>query len=209
MNINEWIDPEHLKKIKEYKDEIKNNKPFAHTSIPNFLVEKKANEIYDILVKQNYYLEDHDLYQFLRTVHFKNIKSKEIKEILDSIFSEEFVSFIEKISGCKLSKKQRELHSLNFTNGHYLLCHDDKVQGRKIAFIVNLSKNWTKKDGGELELYYSKKGEPVVENSKIVLPAFNQFNMFIVTDNSFHQVREVLSDKHRISLAGWFYEEDE
>ena len=30
-----------------------------------------------------------------------------------------------------------------------LLCHDDELEGRRIAFIFYLVPEWTKKDGGE------------------------------------------------------------
>ena len=39
-----------------------------------------------------------------------------------------------------------------------LLCHDDELEGRRIAFIFYLVPEWTKEDGGEClrerELFY-------------------------------------------------------
>ena len=109
------------------------------------------------------------------------------------------------MTNTNLSRTKYELHSLKLTNTDYLLCHDDKVQGRKIAFIINLSKDWTEKDGGQLELFNSKNNEPTTVAASIT-PKFNQFNIFEVTDKSFHQINEIVSNKNRISLAGWFYE---
>jgi len=35
-----------------------------------------------------------------------------------------------------------------------LLCHDDELEGRKIAYILYLvPPGWTKEDGGTLDLY--------------------------------------------------------
>ena len=31
-----------------------------------------------------------------------------------------------------------------------LLCHDDELEGRRIAFIFYLVPEWTKEDGGEM-----------------------------------------------------------
>ena len=30
----------------------------------------------------------------------------------------------------------------------YLLCHDDQLEGRRIAFIFYLAQDWTAQDGG-------------------------------------------------------------
>lgn len=34
-----------------------------------------------------------------------------------------------------------------------LLCHDDELEGRRIAFILYLVPPWEKSDGGTLDLY--------------------------------------------------------
>lgn len=34
-----------------------------------------------------------------------------------------------------------------------LLCHDDMLEGRKIAYILYLVPNWKKDDGGLLDLF--------------------------------------------------------
>jgi len=34
-----------------------------------------------------------------------------------------------------------------------LLCHDDELEGRRIAFILYLMPAWEKSDGGTLDLY--------------------------------------------------------
>jgi Rps23 Pro-64 3,4-dihydroxylase Tpa1-like proline 4-hydroxylase len=80
-----------------------------------------------------------------------------------------------------------------------LLPHDDRLSGRKIAYILNLSKNFAKNDGGALQFF---KGKKIV---KSIPPTFNTFTIFQVSPRSLHQVQEVLSDKKRISFAGWFH----
>lgn len=42
----------------------------------------------------------------------------------------------------------------------YLLCHDDQLENRKIAFILYLTENeWSEKDGGQLELFKCDSGK--------------------------------------------------
>ena len=43
---------------------------------------------------------------------------------------------------------------LNTVDTDVLLCHDDELEGRRIAFIFYLVPEWTKEDGGELTKYY-------------------------------------------------------
>ncbi len=193
------------KKIKELKEEFVSNLPFEHLSIENFLIEKKVKELKKAINKEDFYLEEHDLYTFMRTIDFENFNDKAIKEFREFFLSSNFIEFIEKITNTKLDKNKIDLHSLKLSNTNYLLCHDDKVQDRKIAFILNLSENWTKKDGGELEFFEANKNNLPVKVSKSILPKFNQFNIFKVSDKSFHQINEVLTNNERLSISGWYY----
>lgn len=43
---------------------------------------------------------------------------------------------------------------INFYFTDYLLCHDDQLENRKIAFILYLTESdWSNEDGGQLELF--------------------------------------------------------
>lgn len=204
--LNEWINPIYLEenKIKQLKEQFLNGKPFSHLSLPNFLNETKAIELLNSLKKEKYYKEENDLYKFLRTIDFKNTNNKTILEFRNFLLKNETIKFFEKLLNENIQKNKLDLHSLKLKNTNYLLCHDDMVQNRKFAFIFNLSKNWTKEDGGKLELFSSKNKEPQ-EIEKSIIPQFNQFNIFKVTPTSFHQIEEVLKEKERISISGWFY----
>jgi Rps23 Pro-64 3,4-dihydroxylase Tpa1-like proline 4-hydroxylase len=81
----------------------------------------------------------------------------------------------------------------------YLLPHDDRLEGRKIAYVVQVGDNFAKEDGGALQLLEGKK---VV---KSISPSYNAFTIFKVSSKSWHQVQEVLSSKKRVSFAGWFH----
>ncbi len=199
-----WINCAKLNSIssKEYLT----SSPFEHYSLQDGFKNEKLNELVKALQEEEYYIEDHDLYQFKRTHDFKNSTNPIIKEFRDFIFSDSFVSKIEKITGLELIRSRGDLHSLKLEHTHYLLCHDDQVEMRAVAFILNLSKDWREEDGGCLELFSSdSQGYPEKVVKKIV-PNFNQFNLFTVSSKSFHQISEVISeDKSRISISGWYY----
>lgn len=206
MSLINWINPIYLEPntINKLKSEFKLSKNFSHLSIDNLFLENKLREIELELTKERYYIEESDLYKFLRTIDFKNNQNKKIIELRNFLKSTEFIEYIEKITELKLKKEQIDLHSLKLENTHYLLCHDDQVQNRKIAFVINFS-NFEEKDGGLLELFEIDKND----NGKIfkkIIPKFNKFNMFEVSNKSYHQISEVISNKERISVSGWFYE---
>jgi Rps23 Pro-64 3,4-dihydroxylase Tpa1-like proline 4-hydroxylase len=86
-----------------------------------------------------------------------------------------------------------------------LLCHDDELEGRKIAYILNLSTGFTRKDGGALAILDSdKKGRPR-DIVRRVTPTCNTFTFFTVSERSHHMVEEVLVKKDRLTIGGWFH----
>lgn len=70
------------------------------------------------------------------------------------------------------------------------MCHDDELEGRRVAFIFYLvPEDWSKEDGGALDLFsVDAEGQPdKVVVSKV--PKWNSFLFFEVSPVSFHQVR--------------------
>jgi Rps23 Pro-64 3,4-dihydroxylase Tpa1-like proline 4-hydroxylase len=213
FKLDEIINPKYLEKkqIINLKNKFKENKPFPHLSLNEFLKKDYCEFILKEILKEEYFEKDCDLYKFKRTYDFKHSKNNNIKNLIEILINE-FRIYIEEITNLKLNNKQIFIHSLMLENGDYLLCHDDIVENRIIAFIFNLSKNWTKEDGGELELFYSKKDEfneiePIPNKTVEIIPKFGQLNFFQVSEKSFHQIKEVLKDKKRITIGGWFLKE--
>ena len=144
------------------KNLYKNNKPFCHITIFNFLEKDFAKKIEKELNLQNFFLSDSDLYKFFRTQDFKNLKENNfyLKKLENFFLSEKFLDFIKTITNKKISKKKISLHSLKLINTNYLLPHNDKVEKRKLAFVLNFTKNWERGKGGELALFSSQKNNP-------------------------------------------------
>ncbi len=99
-----------------------------------------------------------------------------------------------------------------------LLCHDDELEGRRVAFILYLVPPWQSSDGGTLDLYTADSEHPtlcvclcvcvllddrhlVCSSSlssgnfqpqsivKSLVPSLNTLVLFEVSPVSFHQVR--------------------
>lgn len=204
MLIEEWLHPDIFKKKVDYSKEFKTAKPFEHICIFPFLKEEKIKELQKALEKEEFYLEDNDLYQFLRTIDFKQLNNPVIQEFRNFIFSKEFTSFMSTLTSESLSQHTGSLHSLLLTQGHYLLPHDDRVENRSIAFILYLCEKFNTKDGGSLDLFNSENNLPT-NVSKSLYPKFNQFICFKVSPKSFHQISEVETSKQRLSISGWLY----
>lgn len=70
-----------------------------------------------------------------------------------------------------------------------LLCHDDELDGRRIAYILYLvDEDWSSSDGGNLDLFDVDENNQPRCVAASVTPAWNSFGFFAVTTKSFHQV---------------------
>ncbi|BGP19274.1 hypothetical protein JCM10213_008208 [Rhodosporidiobolus nylandii] len=148
-------------------------------------------------------------------------------ELRDAIYSKQFRSFVQEVTGCgPLSGIKTDMSCAEYSEGCYLLNHDDVIGTRRISFILYLVLDepaWKPEWGGALELYPVLEADeknpdrpnvPVSKPSVIIPPAFNQFVFFEVQPgHSFHSVEEVVveGDKQkggvgaRVSLSGWFH----
>uniref|UniRef100_A0A8C0UZ30 2-oxoglutarate and iron dependent oxygenase domain containing 1 n=1 Tax=Cyanistes caeruleus TaxID=156563 RepID=A0A8C0UZ30_CYACU len=68
-----------------------------------------------------------------------------------------------------------------------LLCHDDELEGRSIAFILYLVPPWEKSDGGTLDLYSTDEHFQPQQITKSLVPSWNTLVFFEVSPVSFHQ----------------------
>uniref|UniRef100_A0A8C9F3F2 Prolyl 4-hydroxylase alpha subunit domain-containing protein n=1 Tax=Pavo cristatus TaxID=9049 RepID=A0A8C9F3F2_PAVCR len=69
-----------------------------------------------------------------------------------------------------------------------LLCHDDELEGRRIAFILYLVPPWEKSDGGTLDLFSTDEHFQPQQIMKSLMPSWNTLVFFEVSPVSFHQM---------------------
>lgn len=188
------VSPVYLKKISSLKKDFKSAKPFPHLVLPNFF--KNAKELKSALLKEEFHYQNSDLFQFYQTNDCSKAKTKVVQDFHKFFGSKDFLAFISEITGKKLTSI--DMSGFIYGDTDYLLPHDDRLEGRKIAYVVNLSENFSEENGGALALF---KGRSVV---KRIVPKFNTLTIFEVSPKSLHEVEEVV-DAKRISLAGWFH----
>lgn len=176
------------------KDEFLSGKPFAHIMIDDFLAPEIAAEILERLSAESFEYKESDLFTFKQT---PMLRYEDFLAFLEGVLKPE----IEEITGVKIG--DIDMHGSLYEDTDHLLCHDDQLEDRVIAYLLYLS-DVDEADGGALTLYDEVDGKPgrVV---KRIQPKFNRLVLFRVSDISFHAVEEVITDTQRIAIGGWFH----
>ncbi|KAM4593543.1 prolyl 3-hydroxylase OGFOD1 isoform 3-T3 [Odontesthes bonariensis] len=124
--------------------------------------------------------------------------------VLTALFGR-FRSWLGEVLGVELEPTV-DISCAKYEYTDVLLCHDDELEGRRVAFILYLVPPWQSSDGGTLDLYTTDSNFQPQSIVKSLVPSWNTLILFEVSPVSFHQVSEVLSqDKCRLSLSGWFH----
>jgi prolyl 3-hydroxylase /prolyl 3,4-dihydroxylase len=197
--ISQWVNNKSIKPnyAKKY-----NTHPFPHIEIKDFFKKEKLQEIISAITQEEFIEKEADLFKFMQTNDLLQSQNNTIKELISFLTSKELITFIESTTSTKLSQEIDLFGSL-YQNTDFLLCHDDQLKGRKIAFLIYLT-SFKKKEGGSLMLYNTKNGKPTVAAKKIA-PNQNSLILFSVSKKSFHAVEEIIANKQRITIGGWFH----
>lgn len=201
--LSQWINPAYNSPA-SLAGRYRGAKPFPYISLTGFLQEDKAEALAEALSSQSFERKESDLFLLHQTKDLTHAEDKTIKAFSEFLRSKEFSAYMKAITGVRLTNASLDLAGALYTDTNYLLCHDDQLTGRKIAFILYLCPQFAEKDGGALALRSDKKGSPgpVV---KRLYPTWNTLNFFTVSKESWHEVEEVLADKPRLSIGGWLH----
>ena len=202
-NITDWINPSLPKKLNSFKQEFSKGKPFPHILLPNFLKESKANLLLASLKRENFIEKESDLFNFKQTHDLYFSKNKILKQFNSDLLSWDFFKIIEKITNSQF-RGILDMSGSLYESTSFLLPHGDELEGRKIAYVLYLSKNFKSSDGGAFLLYNTKNNTPTTLAKKYP-PAFNSLLLFEVSKISFHEVEENLSKKSRYAIGGWLH----
>ncbi|KAH7638216.1 2-oxoglutarate and iron-dependent oxygenase domain-containing protein [Dermatophagoides farinae] len=156
---------------------------------------------------------NNDLYSLKQS---NDLKTYPLLENIVTFFRIKVKLLLEEITGLKLNNNVALTFSKYEQNDYYLLCHDDQLEQRKIAFILYLvDEQWSATDGGQLELFATEpdaEGHYDAQPTKIttkLTPKSNTLAFFEVNSKSFHQVGEILTNRSpRWSINGWFHSDD-
>ncbi len=203
VKVSTWLDLDFLRDTNKPASLYRKQQPYPHAAIENFLNPAKANLLERALLKHRFERKESDLFAFWQTIDLRDSEDPVIKEFLAVMASDEVREWLKAITGIRV--KSLDAMGVIYRDTDRLLCHDDELEDRKIAYILNLSDGFTKKDGGALAILDSdKKGRPrnVVRR---IAPKHNTFSFFTVSTKSHHMVEEVLAQKDRLTIGGWFH----
>jgi prolyl 3-hydroxylase /prolyl 3,4-dihydroxylase len=180
---------------------------------PDFLCPQTCDALRTELAKMTFALRSSDLYEFHQTTDLKRVNPKInplIDQLCSELYSERFLEVMQRVTGRKLGNHV-DISGQRYQKGDFLLCHDDRLEKRRIALILYLIEKDAVMQGGRLfALRSDEEGRPVMDEPQTIAPQWNTLAFFEVTRASFHQVEQVFSEKvPRYSITCWFHDEDE
>ncbi|XP_070616600.1 prolyl 3-hydroxylase OGFOD1 [Erythrolamprus reginae] len=179
--------------------------PFPHCVIPGFIPnEDFLEDLQRELLSLDFHQKCNDLYKFKQSDDLKKRGGPRVAALRKILF-EEFRSWLSDVIQVDL-EPTIDLSCAKYEYTDTLLCHDDELEGRRIAFILYLVPPWHKDDGGTLDLFGTDDHFQPSQIVKSLVPSWNSLAFFEVSPVSFHQVSEVVSkEKCRLSVSGWFH----
>ncbi|XP_037078380.1 prolyl 3-hydroxylase OGFOD1-like [Pollicipes pollicipes] len=179
--------------------------PFKCCQLKNFISDHEfLDSLKDELLDLDFVEKNNDLYKFHQTTDLGKMQTPHIQGLKKLLFNT-MVDWLKEVTSIPLDNTV-DMGCSRYEFTDTLLCHDDELEGRRMAFVLYLVPPWQPEDGGLLDLFdRDEHGQPrrVVRS---LLPTSGCLVLFEVTADSFHQVSELLtSDKVRLSVNGWFH----
>lgn len=206
-------------------------RPYPHAQIhglfqPDFLTAVKD----EIKSQTKVNFKESDLFRVYQSIDLANLEPcttmaaelPHVMKLRELLYSQEWRTFIEKLSGLPPGTLTGQIDCACNCHapGCHLLCHDDVIGTRKISYIIYMTEpDWKPEEGGALELYEPQLDDslrlndtPASSSSSSPLPVarawpvFNSMAFFVVDPgHSFHAVQEVIGNRPRLSLQGWYH----
>ena len=180
--------------------------PFTCTVIENVVENEQFLEGFQAELEGLDFVEkNNDLYKFRQSGELSSSPLPHISHFRQLLL-QQVRPWLQRVTGIAL-RDTVDMFCGQYRQGDTLLCHDDELEGRRVAFIYYLvPRDWSLADGGSLDLFTTDEGGNPGEVARRLPPAFNSLAFFEVSAVSFHQVSEVLSAaKTRLSVGGWFH----
>lgn len=188
-------------KIEKIKKDFKNDEPFKHCVIDNFLTQELANAVHDELQMPQY--DPHascDWHVYKNPIEYSYAYDKfecftpTIKRVYNEFANPEFIKLLQIITGIEELEYDHLLHGAGVTryyNNGRLHIHLDyekhprlEEKERKLNIILYMSKNWNPEWNGGTELF-DKECTKMVKRVDCV---FNRALIFQTNELSWHGI---------------------
>ena len=203
--LNRWIQQAYLSPQKRsvLRRMFLMTRPFPFLYLRDFFVPEQLQRVRRSVLRLPLTERSCDLYQLRQGDDLAGVSDPLLREFYALFTSDEFCEYITSLTGISLTR-HIDMSAALYTKTDYLLPHDDDLEGRKIAYVVNLSQQFTARDGGQLQFFSGKKHHPL-RVSRSYVPQWNSLVLFRVAPGYYHQVHEVFSSKKRLALSGWLH----
>lgn len=123
-----------------------------------------------------------------------------LHRVLEYFNSAEYLGFMRSVTGMDEIMKT-DAQATRYMRGQFLRMHDDKIdeEGRLVAYVLNLTKNWVADWGGLLH-FQDDEGNV----TDIFMPHFNSLSMFKVPARHFVSCVAPYAEQPRYAITGWF-----
>jgi Rps23 Pro-64 3,4-dihydroxylase Tpa1-like proline 4-hydroxylase len=208
IKINNFFKDDFANSLFNYCNSLHKNTWTLATGINEVKYEKKLIYKFDrvnnlqINNVNNAFGEDKFTYIFYRSMNNNldiSFMEFSLRKTLNSPY---FIDLLNSITGLNLTKLTTMFLS-KYTSGSFLSPHSDRGNGR-LAFVINISKNWKPQYGGNLHFLNDDRTE-ILET---FVPQFNSLMIFYVPENIGipHFVSHIAPNvKHaRYAVTGWF-----
>ena len=178
--------------------------PFPHTIVKNFLDSSTLDLVIDALAGLEYDFKEADLFSYWSSIDLTDIDHPAINILRDDLGDNAWRKEVSRAFNVG-QLKNIDMAAYVYGLGDFLLPHDDQVEGRVIAYSLHLTPEISEEMGGSLDLFEAdNKGKSKMVDS--IIPEYNSLIMFEVSKNSWHQVREILTDIQRLTVTGWYHD---
>lgn len=149
----------------------------------------------------------------INTQHLESIKnnpefelpeSHPLRKFGDQINSNQMHDFITKITGHELSYNKVTCFASKYTAGDFNGSHNDGNLPRKVAFVLNMTKEWLPHWGGNLAIF----DDSFTEIKRVFMPRFNNLVLFDVPLSHAVLPVSIFCQSERYALTGWFHKYD-
>ncbi len=123
-----------------------------------------------------------------------------LHRFLEYLNTDEMLEFVRQITGLP-SLIKADAQATWYGHGHFLTLHDDAdtEAGRRVAYVINMTRDWREADGGYL-LFLDQSGD--VEMG--FCPRFNTLNLFSVPQRHLVSYVPRYAQGRRYAITGWF-----
>lgn len=170
----------------------------AYSAMPAQAVEALLREVADS-ARGGEYRFAYDSYMMVRAYKEGRDPGLLLHRILELFNSPDYIAFIRALTGDE-GVQRVNAQATRYRRGHFLRYHTDidSNEGRRFAYVLNLSRDWRPDWGGLLQ--FIDDGGQVVDT---FLPRWNSLSLFKVPAGHAVSLVAPWADQDRLAITGW------